>query len=148
MLENSEELLSIGVFSWDFKGGMKRLTDDERMFFDKMPQLQPLYEKLKGKLQALYPDMAIKITKTQISFRNRTVFAMASLPWRKVRGWPKEYLLVSFGLPYQKESPRIVQSVEAYPNRWTHHVILEREEEIEEELIGWLQEAYRFSLIK
>lgn len=124
------------------------MSTDEIMFFEKMPQMLPLYETLKEKLERAFPDMGIKVTKTQISFRSRYVFAMASLPWRKIKDWPKEYLLVSFGLSYQKESPRIAQSVEAYPNRWTHHVILESEKDIDEELMGWIQEAYQFSLIK
>ena len=57
-------------------------------------------------------------------------------------------LLVSFGLSYKKESPRIAYAVEAYPNRWTHHVIVEQAGEIDRELMKWLQEAYAFSLIK
>lgn len=118
---------------------------DEIIFFDKMPQMLPLYEVLREKLLSSYPDMSIKVTRTQLSFRNRYVFAMASLPWRKVKGWPNEYLLVSFGLSYKKESPRIAQSVEAYPNRWTHHVIVERQEQMDEELMGWIDEAYCFA---
>lgn len=121
---------------------------DDLMFFDKMPQMLPLYEALKGKLQVAYPNMKIKVTKTQISFRNRHVFAMASLPWKKVKGWPDKYLLVSFGLSYRIESPRIIQSVEAYPNRWTHHVIVEHEEEFDTELMDWIDNAYQFSAIK
>lgn len=124
------------------------MNTDDLIFFDNMPQILPLYLALKDKLHTAYPDMGIKITKTQISFRSRYVFAMASLPWKKVRGWPKEYLLVSFGLSHKIESPRIVQSVEAYPNRWTHHVIVEHEEEIDTELLGWIHEAYQFSMIK
>lgn len=121
---------------------------EEMLFFEQMPQMLPIYIKLKEKLDAAYPDMTIKISKTQISFRNRYVFGMASLPWRRIKGWPKKYLMVSFGLSYQKVSPRIVQSVEAYPNRWTHHVLLQREEEVDDELMGWLDEAYQFSMVK
>lgn len=124
------------------------MTTDELMFFQKMPQMLPLYEVLKESLQSAYPDLKIKVAKTQISFCGRYVFAMASLPWRRVRGWPETYLLVSFGLPAQKRSPRIVQSVEAAPNRWTHHVIVERAEEIDPELLGFIDEAYQFSMIK
>lgn len=124
------------------------MTQEELLFFDKMPQMFPLYENLKGKLESKYPDMSIKVTKTQISFRNRYVFAMASLPFRKIKGWPKEYLLVSFGLSYEKKHARIAQSVEAYPNRWTHHVILEQESDIDEELMQWMDEAYQFAMKK
>lgn len=124
------------------------MSTDEIMFFDKMPQILPLYQILREKLQIAYPDMGVKVTKTQISFRNRYVFAMASLPWRRVSGWPKEYLLVSFGLSHKEESPRIAQSVEAYPNRWTHHVIVEKEEDIDGELMTWIEEAYQFAMAK
>lgn len=124
------------------------MNTEELLYFDKMPEMLPVYEKLRENLLRSYPDMGIKVTKTQISFSSRYVFAMASLPWRKIKGWPEKYLLVSFGLPVKKESPRIAQSVEAYPNRWTHHVIVERENEIDKELMAWIQEAYQFSMIK
>lgn len=124
------------------------MSTEELLFFNKMPQLLPLYEALKGELESACPAMGINVAKTQISFRNRHVFAMASLPWRRVKGWPEAYLLVSFGLPYHKESPRIAQAVEAYPNRWTHHVVIQRAEEIDGELMGWLMEAYGFSMVK
>jgi hypothetical protein len=92
--------------------------------------------------------MAVKVTKTQISFRCRYVFAMVSLPYRRKKEWPREYLMVSFGLPAQEKSPRITASAEAYPGRWTHHVIVERPEELDAELLGWIDEAYRFSIVK
>lgn len=124
------------------------MSTEELLFFDKMPEMLSPYEKLKGELEMLYPDMTVKVSKTQITFRNRYGFAMVSLPWRRVKGWPKEYLLVSFGLSYCKTSPRIAQAVEAYPNRWTHHVIVTCAEEIDEELMGWIGEAYEFSMVK
>lgn len=124
------------------------MTADELQYFNKMPQMQPIYIVLREKLDEKYPDMTLKIAKTQISFRNRYVFAMASLPFRKIKGWPKEYLLISFGLNYQKQSPRIAQSVEAYPGRWTHHVPIQNVVEIDEELLCWIDEAYQFSMIK
>ena len=124
------------------------MSADEDLFFNRLPRFLPVYEALKERLEARHPDMAAKVTKTQISFRSRYVFAMVSLPYRRKKDWPKEYLMVSFGLDQQKKSPRIVQSVEAYPNRWTHHVIVERAEDLNEELLCWLEEAYQFSMIK
>ncbi len=124
------------------------MTADEMLFFDRTPQLLPLYISLREKLEARHPDMSVKVTKTQISFRSRYVFAMASLPVRRLKGWPREFLLVSFGLSYQKQSPRIAQAVEAYPNRWTHHVPIQREEELDGELMAWLDEAWAFSMAK
>lgn len=124
------------------------MSFDEIAFFNRMPRMLPLYAALREKLERAYPDMDVRVAKTQISFRNRHVFAMASLPWRKVKGWPEAYLLVSFGLPCRKESPRIAQAVEAYPNRWTHHVLVVTEDEIDDTLMSWLDEAFWFSAAK
>ena len=124
------------------------MSPEELSFFEKMPGMLPVYQALRQKLTTAFPDIQFKVTKTQISFRNRHVFAMASLPWRKVKNWPKEYLLVSFGLSYQKQASRMIQAVEAYPNRWTHHIILQQPEEVDEELMEWIEEAYRFAMIK
>ena len=124
------------------------MGEEERAFWDRMPQMLEVYQALREKVVKAYPDTQFKVSKTQISFRNRYVFAMVSLPWRKVKGWPKEYLLVSFGLAYEKKSPRIVQAVEAYPNRWTHHLLLTGPEQVDRELMDWIGEAYRFAMVK
>lgn len=121
------------------------MTADELLFWDRWPQLVPLYAALRDRLIRAYPDMRVKVSKTQISFYNRHLFAMASPPVRRRKEWPKEFIMVSFGLPYQVEGPRIAMSVEAYPGRWTHHVIVENAEAIDGTLLDWLREAYLFS---
>ena len=78
-----------------FRGNQKRkeakimelnaIAMDEAMLFDRWPQVLPLYIALREKLTAAYPDMTVKATKTQVSFRNRHVFAMASPPWRRAK---------------------------------------------------------------
>lgn len=121
------------------------MTADELLFWDRWPQLLPLYELLRERLMSAYPEMRIKVSKSQISFYNRHMFAMASPPVRRRKTWPKEFMMVSFGLSYQIDSPRIAMSAEVYPNRWTHHVIVESQEDIDGVLLGWIDEAYRFS---
>lgn len=124
------------------------MSDEELIFFQQMPEMLPVYEKLRERLTAAYPDMGVKVTKTQLSLRNRYVFAAVSLSWRKLKGWPEKYVLVSFGLGRKMEDPRIVQAVEPYPGRWTHHVLLERPEDVDEQLMDWLDQAYGFSMTK
>lgn len=121
---------------------------DELLFFDKMPAILPVYARLREQLEAAYPDLGIRVGKSQISFRNRYGFAAASLPWRRVKGWPAEYLLVSFGLARRLDDPRIAQAVEPYPNRWTHHVLVQTPEEVDETLLRWIDEAYWFAQSK
>ena len=124
------------------------MTADELLFFDRLPRFLPVYAELKKILSARYPEMTVRVTKTQISFGSRYVFAMVSLPYRRKREWPKEYLMVSFGLPALNPSPRIAASAEACPGRWTHHVLVEGPEALDAELLGWIDEAYRFSMVK
>lgn len=124
------------------------MTDGELLFFQAMPRMLPVYLALRDALEARGLETRAKVGKTQISLRNRYVFATVSLPWRRVKGWPKEYLLLSLGLPTRRESPRIALAVEPYPNRWTHHILLTGPEEVDETVMGWVQEAYQFALIK
>ena len=64
---------------------------------------------------------------------------------RRAKDRPNPFLTITFGLSYRKESARIDISTEPYPNRWTHHVMIGTEEEIDEELISWIQEAVDFA---
>ena len=123
-------------------------SPEEIRFFDEKPQLIGLYAALRAQLARAYPEMGVRVGKTQISFLSPRVFAMASLPQRRGKSWPKEFLLVSFGLGYEKQHPRIAQATEPYPGRWTHHVPVQAIEEIDQTLMGWLAEAYAFSRAK
>lgn len=124
------------------------LTGDELLFFNAHPGLLPLYEALRGKILAAQPDASVRISKTQISFRSRYIFAMVSLPVHRRKGWPEEYLLFSFALGRRLDSPRVAQAVEPYPNRWTHHVLLTEPGQLDGEWMGWVEEAWRFSMTK
>lgn len=86
------------------------------------------------------------MAKTQITFANKRGFAFVSFsPCRRAAYRPKVWMTVSFDLSYQKVADRIDVATEPYPNRWTHHVMVGSIEEIDDELMGWLQEAAEFS---
>ena len=87
-------------------------SPEEIRFFDEKPQLIGLYAALRAQLARAYPEMGVRVGKTQISFLSPRVFAMASLPQRRGKSWPKEFLLVSFGLGYEKQHPRIAQATQ------------------------------------
>ena len=90
--------------------------------------------------------MKIKVAKTQITFAGKRGFAFVSFnPCRRAKDCPAVWMTVTFGLGYQKESPRIDVATQSYPGRWTHHVMVGSVEEINEELLGWIQEAAAFS---
>ena len=118
-------------------------------FFGEHRDALPLYEGLEEQILAQIPDVKIKVSKTQITFANRRGFAFASFnPVRKAKERPEVWMTVTFGLSYRKESPRIDVATKPYPNRWTHHMLVRTPEEIDDELMGWIQEAHDFASIK
>ncbi len=118
---------------------------DEWLFWDPWPQAAPTYAALRERLLEKFPETKIKVSKSQISFYNRHMFAMASPPTRRKKDWPKDFVLLTFGLARQETDSRIQVSVEPYPGRWTHHVLLERPEDVDAQVMTWLEEAYDFS---
>ena len=121
-------------------------TVDELLFFDSKPDALALYKAFREAVLAKVPDARIEVKKTQISFFNRRMFAAVSFALvRKAKDRPNAFLTITFGLAYRKESDRIDVSVEAYPNRWTHHVMIGTVEEVDEELLSWIVEAAEFA---
>ena len=125
------------------------MNADILFFFNDHMDSLPLYERLEGLILEQIPDVKIKVSKTQISFSNKRGFAFVSFnPCRRAKERPKVWMTISFGLSYRKESPRIDATAEPYPNRWTHHIMVGSEEEIDDELMGWIREAAEFSASK
>ena len=122
------------------------MNQDILQFFDTHPNALPLYELFEQRLLSEIENVTIKVQKTQISFSNKHNFAFVSfLAVRKAKERPENYIVITFGLGYHAESPRIDVASEPYPNRWTHHVLISEPEEIDEELMGWVKEAAVFS---
>lgn len=120
------------------------MTMDELFFFDGKPEELALYEALLDRLAAL-GELSVVVRKTQISLKNRRVFACVSifrvLPKRLL---PPHYLVLTLGLPYPLDSPRIAVKSEAQPRRWTHHILLGSGSELDAELLEWIRLAYEF----
>ena len=117
-------------------------------FFSPMPEILPIYCVLEDAVLERCGAVDIRVQKTQVTFSDKRVFACASLPIRRRRGWPARCLVVTFGLEYRVDAPRIAIATEPYPDRWTHHVLVERPEDIDDELMAWIDEAHRFALEK
>ena len=118
-------------------------------FFNQMPAALPLYEQFERRILAELEGVTVKVQKTQIAFVNRHLFACVSFARvRKKKDCPNPYLVITFGLDRKVESPRIDVATEPYPNRWTHHLLISKAEEIDGELIAWVKEAAAFAAYK
>ena len=119
---------------------------DTLLFFDAQPAALPLFLALEEKLLACFPEARKRVQKTQISYDHRHVFACVSFARVKRKAeLPSPWLTLTLGLPYPLESERVAVKTEVYPGRWTTHLVLGSQEELDEELMGWLDEAYAFS---
>lgn len=124
------------------------MNGDILAFFEQAPLSLPLYQALEERILGELEEVSIKVHKTQISFSSRHGFAYASLPRFPRKARPQASLILSFGLSHRLEHPRVWQAVEPYPRRWTHHVILQSPEDVDEELMAWIKEAYDFARFK
>lgn len=128
---------------------MDYINQDSLMFFDKYPAALPLYEAFAAKLFELFPDVTLRVQKTQITFSNRRVFACVSLMRVKRKAeLPDPYIVVTLGLPYPLESRRVAAKTEPYPGRWTTHFVIGSTGELDQEFFAWVREAYDFSAAK
>ena len=124
-------------------------TADLLAYFEGHDREHALYLALVSALEQTLPEnFSVRIQKSQISFYGRHLFGAASIPMHRKKDWPPDCLMVTFGLEHRADSPRIAEATEPYPNRWTHHLVLSRPQEVDEELIGWLLEAAHFAAIK
>jgi len=120
------------------------LSADIENVFGRMPGALELYGHVERLLLG-FPGVTVVARKTQVGFRHKRMFAWVWLPIRRVKGRPESYVVLSLGLRRKIDSARAAGAVEPYPGRWTNHLIIAREADLDDELIGWLKEAYEFA---
>ena len=119
---------------------------DTLLFFQGHQDAFDLFETFEEYLYNTFPVIRKRVQKTQISYSNRCIFACISFARVKRKAeLPNGYLVLTIGLSAPLNSHRIVQKTEPYPGRWTHHIVISRPEELDEELISWIREAYDFA---
>ncbi|WP_319469654.1 DUF5655 domain-containing protein [uncultured Trichococcus sp.] len=121
-----------------------RINKEVEAFFAGKPEAKALFMAVERKIRAIGPAI-IKVSKTQISFATRTQFAWVWMPQPMDRKRPLHSLVLSFGCRRQIVHDQIVEAIEPYPGRWTHHVIIAEEADLTSAVDAWLREAYRFS---
>lgn len=91
------------------------------------------------RLLAVPAPPELRVTKSQVAFREKRGFAYV---W-----WPGRYLdsgvpaVLSIALPRRIDSARFKEIVNPSPGVWMHHLELHNEQELDAEVAGWLGEA-------
>ena len=125
---------------------MRELDADALMFFDQHMDILPLYQAFEELLFDSFPVVNKRVQKTQITFSNRHVFACVSFARVKRKAeLPMRYMVITLGLPAPLDSERVAVKTEPYPGRWTHHFVVSTTEEMDEELLSWIKNAYTFA---
>ena len=128
---------------------MRELDADALMFFDQHMDILPLYQAFEKLLFDSFPVVNKRVQKTQITFSNRHVFACVSFARVKRKAeLPMRFIVITLGLPAPLDSERVAVKTEPYPGRWTHHIVVNKPEELDEELLSWVREAYDFAAVK
>lgn len=100
--------------------------------FDGRPELLAVYERLLAVVSA-HGSVTENVTKTRITFQTRMRFGGIDKP-------RKDHLVANFVLTRPIESDRLrVEHIAPY--YYVHRVRLYRREDVDNELIGWLDEA-------
>lgn len=114
---------------------------DEALFEDR-PRRLALYRAFRDRILALGDDVEIVPKNTQVTFRTTRAFAWAwtPQPWDDSR--PPDCIVVTFGADHPVHDPRIAESTQVGDVQWTHHVVIEADDEIDDVVRGWFTEAY------
>jgi hypothetical protein len=113
------------------------MTLDE--FFEDRTESRALFDALDALVLSVGP-VELRVTKSQVAFQRRHAFAWAWTPDRYLgHGAP---LVLTVGLRRRDESPRWKQVVEPSPGLFTHHLEIHAADELDEEVRGWVREAW------
>ena len=116
------------------------MTAEALLFFASAPDARALYDGLEEMILSAFPDTRVVVQKSQIAFDCGRRFAFVSLRGKR--------LMVSFGLGRREDSPRVLQAVEPYPGRWTHHTRVDSPCALDAWLMSMLAEAHAFAQAK
>ncbi len=116
-------------------GQYRRVGDplEVRAFFHDRPRALELYHVLEAVVDRFGPTQRAA-TKSRVSFIRRTRFL-----WVHEAGL--KAIWIGFNLPHDIDSPRLRSGRRA--GGWSHHVKISSAADMDEELVGWLGEAYR-----
>ena len=112
------------------------------MLFDDDPMCLDLYRALEKRVTAEIAETTVVWKKTQVSFFRKHMYMCASLlRVRKKSEMPYPYVTATIGLRRRLESDRIAGVTEPYKGRFTYHIIISDESDIDSELMNWIREA-------
>jgi predicted transport protein len=87
-------------------------------------------------------DVTVRVSKSQVAFRRKKNFAVVWMPVQYLANRPTAPLVLTLSFPQRDRSPRWKEITEVGPKRFTHHLELYQEGEIDNQVRHWLQTAW------
>ena len=114
-------------------------------FFARKPEALPSVRAfLLGALER-WPEAELVTQKSQVGLRDPRPYCALTAPGKRVKGRAAPGAMLSLFLPRPLEADCLLMAVEAYPGRFTNHLILPADpEDFGESLWSWTAEARRF----
>lgn len=108
----------------------------EQVFDGKAPELRAIFDQLVDKLRQ-FGDVKVAPKQTSIHLEKNSGFAGVHPR--------KAYFNLEFRTDYKIEDPRITRVQQLSARRFEHTVKLERESDVDDQLLTWLKDAYELS---
>jgi hypothetical protein len=105
------------------------------------PGALALFQAVRQEIESVGP-VTMEVTKTQVSFGRERKFAWVWLPQLWIKKRPDESITLTFDLPGRVDHARIASAVQPRPGRWTHHVLIDKESDLDDDVHKWLRRAY------
>lgn len=121
------------TFSRNKQSHSCEIHDINSIFHDKPPEIFNLYKTLVSRVQEL-GSMEVHVATWNITLRSQSTF-MSIFPEKK-----------DLALAIIRDEPLddfpVYQSYQSSKKRWSNHIKIEKEEEIDTQLLGWIKDAY------
>ena len=116
----------------------KGMTVEE--FFAGREESRRLFEAIQRRVAHL-GDVTMKVSKSQIAFRRKRNFAIVWVPGKYLDSRTAP-LVLTLSFPHPDGSKRWKQIFQISPKRFTHHLEIFKETDIDAEVYGWLKLAW------
>ena len=107
--------------------------------FDGYPDCLAICRRVEQVL-SFFGEVSMAVTKSQVAFRRRKAFAFVWRPGQYVSS--RVPAVLSIALPFEITSDRFKEIAHPTPTVWMHHLELRDVSEVDEQVCGWLANAY------
>jgi Domain of unknown function (DUF5655) len=113
------------------------MTPEE--FFAESPLGWTVFSRVEDILDG-FGTFAVRVTKSQVAFRRKRVFALLWMPGKWLSR-PAAEVVLSIALGRRDGSERFKEVAHPTGNQWMHHLEIRTPDDLDREVIGWLREA-------